>query len=71
MYGGYLRLKMKRVINYSSLVMHRITHVTFFFNNLLMRVISDVGRFDRPLCKLVLVCIHHILPGSEAKEQQP
>lgn len=71
MYGGYLRFKMKRIVNYCSLVMHRIAHVTFFFNNLLMRVVSDVCRFDRPLCKLVLVCINHVLPGSEADEQQP
>jgi len=71
MYGGHLWVKMKRVIYYSSLVMHRIAHVTFFFNRLLMRIVSDVCRSDRPLYELVLVCINHVLPGSEADEQQP
>lgn len=71
MYYGYLWFKMKRVINYASLVVHSIAHVTLFFNGLLMRVVSGICRFDRLLCKLVLVCINHVLTCNKADEQQP
>lgn len=70
MYRSYLRSKMKRAIHYCSLVMHSITHVTFFLNRLLL-VFRCVAGFDAVFYKLVLMYINHVLTGNKADEQQP
>jgi hypothetical protein len=67
---GYLRTKMKSLINDGRLVMHGIAQVTFFLNGLLLVAmvggcVNRAGSFNQK----VLVGINNILAGNKADKQ--